>query len=184
MQRLTALSLCRVQVSRLSGVLLPDDPEYSAIVREARARFAKPGGEKLFQKREAKLTRLAGDLQSKEFLVSTLLREISTLRLQCVLYAGQVDLDKQQMGSIVQDKEQRVDRWEEQERERQRLKAERIAREQQRMQQQQQQRQQAIPLTHFNRFLPPQLQQHAPAPFAPAPFAAAQDAAMDSDGSA
>jgi len=107
---------CRCEVARLSGVLLPDDPEYGAIVREARARFAKPGGEKLFQKREAKLTRLAGDLQSKEFLVSTLLREISTLRLRCVLYEGQVDLDKQQMGSIVQDKEQRIDRWEEQER--------------------------------------------------------------------
>ena len=161
----------RAQVARLSGILQPNDPEYVEIVREARARFAKPAGPKMFAKRRAKLKTMEGNLNAMEENVGELLSSISALRLNCMLYAGQVEKDDAQAGEIGEEKNLRASRWEEQDAERKRLKDERIKRNQEKRNKERarEQQQLGIAAEHFNRFLPANMRP-PPAPAANAPF--------------
>lgn len=119
----------RAEVARLSGELLPTDPRYHEIVREANARFSKPGGIKLFLKRKQKLIDLKKQLQSKEELVASLIHELGEIRLNCALYTQQLEHDAAAMTYIENDRRDRVARMEAEEERRMKAKEERLERE-------------------------------------------------------
>ena len=102
----------RAQVMRLSGVLIPSDPRHYAIVREASARFAKSGGPAMLKRRRAKLKGMTGDLKALEDRVGVSIQEMAELRLNCTLYASQVEQDQRRYGDIEQEEAEKVARWE------------------------------------------------------------------------
>lgn len=147
----------RSEVARLSGVLQPSDPRYQMIHRETMARFAKPGGKKLFDRRRLKFITLRKMLTEKEQMVATLLEEIGEVRLNCILYADQVDRDSMQRVDIGSDQQARVQRWEEEEARRQAAKEERIRGDQEPIDRRKQQRSTPMGTRHADEFLPAQL---------------------------
>jgi hypothetical protein len=118
----------RAERDRLCGVLHQDDPVAIAIVREAQARFAKPGGKKLFDKRILKLDDLRKQLTSKERMLATLIEEIGEIRINCALYTAQVERDNVARGEGQDERVDRTSRWEEEAARKQRAKEEKLAR--------------------------------------------------------
>ncbi len=118
----------RAERDRLCGVLHPEDPAAVALVREAQARFSKPGGIKLFDRRRLKMVDLRKQLVSKEQMLATLIEEIGELRINCALYRAQVDKDNVARGEVKDERHDRTGRWEEEAARRQRAKEEKLAR--------------------------------------------------------
>jgi hypothetical protein len=130
MQHQVEIDSLRAQVMRLSGVLPESDPRHQAIVREVRARFGKPAGPKMFDRRRAKLKKMRGELESMEETVTAMLQGVAELRLNCALYAAQVDIDNRQINYISEERTARVERWEEEEQRLQKQREDRIRRDQ------------------------------------------------------
>ncbi len=119
----------RAERDRLSGVLHEDDPVAIAIVREALARFSKPGGIKLFDRRLLKMIDLRKQLADvKEATMATLIAEIGEIRINCALYRAQVDKDNVARGEVKDERNDRVGRWEEDMARRQEAKEDKLAR--------------------------------------------------------
>ena len=188
----------RAQVDRLSGVLRPSDPAYQEIVREALARFGKPGSIKLFDRRRVKLTQIKRDLEAKEIQIGALLEEVASLRLNAALYAQRCDIDDELRGEKREEKNDRVGRWEEDAAARDKAARDRVARDQKKLDRRAQPRASASLDRYAAAFAPPQYAA-APAAFAPFPpqsfagtpashsrpaSAQAEDAGMSSDDSA
>ena len=141
----------RAERDRLCGVLHPDDPIAVELVREAHARFAKPGGKKLFDKRRQKMIDLRKQLAAKEDLLGTLLEEIAELRINCALYRAQVDIDNVARSEGKDERTERTTRWEEEAARRQRAREEKLAREEAKTKK----TRQAVQLSSYmNEFLP------------------------------
>jgi hypothetical protein len=120
----------RAQNARLQGILLEGDPRRDKIIREAQARFNKPAGPKMWDKRKLKLKTLKYELESKEAQVATLLEEIAKVRIECALYAQQVDYEEGLRDETHREHEYRVRRWEEENKHRIQMQEERLEREQ------------------------------------------------------
>ena len=160
----------RAQLLAMSGEPDMNNPDMIEIQRAAVERFRKPGGVRLFDRREVKLTNLEKELIAKEQIVAQLLPEVARLRLECRLYSAQVALDKETRNELKGDGRGRTDRWKEENDRRQQAAIDRIRRDQEKLEKIQRLQQKvagAASSSSSNLYAPsfsfPRFQQQAPA---------------------
>ena len=123
----------RAQLLAASGEPDMNNPDMIEIQRAAFERFRKPGGLRLFDRRQVKLVNKEKELMAKELVAAQLLPEIARLRLECRLYADQVARDKVMRGDFVVDQRERIDRWAEENNRREQAKIDRLKRDQEKL---------------------------------------------------